>query len=254
VRGALGRENRGLGYNPSFRYPVHGGIEALPAALAARVPSLRTRAGVVAVDLAARTVTLASGERLGWSRLVSTLPLPRLLRLLHGAAEDLVRAADLLRWTAVYALNLGLDQADLAGGDHWIYFPEPGTPFYRAGFYTNISRGLAPGGAGALYVEFAAPPGGTPDVEMLERQALEGLRRSGHLTGGERVLVRDLAVIDPAYVVFDAARALTVPAVLARLREAGILSIGRYGAWTYSFMERALEDGMEAARVLGGSA
>jgi protoporphyrinogen oxidase len=253
VRGALGLENRGLGYNPTFRYPVRGGIEALPAALAARLPALRTRAEVVEVDLTARTATLASGEVLPWDRLVSTIPLPRLLRLLRGAPDDLVRAADCLRWTAVYDLNLGLDQPDLAGGDHWVYFPEPDAPFYRVGCYSNISRGLVPEGAGALYVEFPVPPGGIPDVETLERQALEGLHRSGHLTGEERVLVRDLAVIDPAYVVFDAERARTVPAVLARLREAGILSIGRYGAWTYSFMERALEDGMEAARDLGGS-
>jgi hypothetical protein len=29
--------------------------------------------------------------------------------------------------------------------------------------------------------------------------------------------------------------------------------IGRYGAWTYSYMERAMLDGLEIARKLAGS-
>jgi protoporphyrinogen oxidase len=250
VRGALGLSNRGMGYNPSFRYPSSGGIGVLPAALAARVPALRTGAEVVEVDVAARTLALASGETLSWERLVSTLPLPRLLGILRGAPKELVAAADRLAWTVVFDLNLGIDRPDLAGGDHWLYFPEPEYPFYRVGFPSNICPAMVPEGCGSMYVEFAGLPGERPDAEELERSALEGLRRAGLLEGGERVLARDLAVIDPGYVIFDRERARTVPALLEGLREAGIHSIGRYGAWTYSYMERALRDGLDTARLL----
>ena len=113
---------------------------------------------------------------------------------------------------------------------------------------------MAPEGAGSMYVEFAVRPGETWDESELERSALEGLRRAGYLDGSESVLARDLAVIDPGYVIFDPERARTVPAVLERLREAGVWSIGRYGAWTYSYMERALRDGMDTAVALRGEA
>jgi hypothetical protein len=35
------------------------------------------------------------------------------------------------------------------------------------------------------------------------------------------------------------------------LESRGVHVIGRYGAWTYSYMERALIDGMELAARLG---
>jgi protoporphyrinogen oxidase len=250
VRGALGLPNRGMGYNPSFRYPETGGIGVLPAALAERVPALRTGAEVVEVDLPARTLTLASGESLAWERLVNTLPLPHFLRILKGAPEGLAGAAERLAWTVVLDLNLGLDRPDLAGGDHWLYFPEPEYPFYRVGFPSNICPAMVPEGCGSMYVEFAERPGGAHDLEELERSAREGLRRAGLLDGGERILARDLAVIDPGYVVFDRERARAVPATLEDLRGLGVHSIGRYGAWTYSYMERALRDGLDTARLL----
>lgn len=250
VRGALGLSNEGMGYNPTFRYPESGGIGVLPAALAARVPALRTEAEVVELDLEGRTVLLASGERLAWERLVSTLPLPRLLRLLRRAAPDMAEAAERLAWTVVLDLNLGLDRPDLAGGDHWLYFPEPEYPFYRVGFPSNICPAMVPEGCGSIYVEFASRPGEAHEAGVLEEAALEGLARAGILDGGETVLVRDLAVIDPGYVVFDRERARLVPALLESLREKGIHSIGRYGAWTYSYMERALRDGLDTARAL----
>jgi protoporphyrinogen oxidase len=250
VRGALGLSNEGMGYNPSFRYPESGGIGVLPAALAERVPSLRTGAEVAEVDLEGSSVLLASGERLAWDRLVSTLPLPKLLRILRGAPPEMSAAAGRLAWTVVLDLNLGLDRPDLAGGDHWLYFPEPEYPFYRVGFPSNICPAMVPEGCGSMYVEFAARPGRDHDPAELERAALEGLARAGILDGSEKVLARDLAVIDPGYVVFDEERARTVPSLLEGLRERGLRSIGRYGAWTYSYMERAMRDGLDTARAL----
>jgi hypothetical protein len=40
--------------------------------------------------------------------------------------------------------------------------------------------------------------------------------------------------------------------IFPRLESLGVHSIGRYGAWTYSYMERALLDGLELAQQLAG--
>ncbi len=62
VRGALGIENRGMGYNSSFRYPKQGGIGVLPRALAQRVDCMETGRRVQSVDLERRTPTRHDGE------------------------------------------------------------------------------------------------------------------------------------------------------------------------------------------------
>ncbi len=253
VRGALGVENRGMGYNSTFRYPKRGGIGALPAALAERVADrLRLGTEVREVDLDARTVKLGSGETLAYERLVVTTPLPRLLRMTRGGPPGLAEQAERLDWTIVACLNVGIDRPGLADGLHWIYFPDPDAPFYRVGFPSNFSAGVAPPGTSSMYIEFALRRGERADPAQLEARALAALRREGILRPDDRVLVRDTTFVDPGYVIFDRARQQVMASVMPALEKLGVHPIGRYGAWTYSYMERALLDGLEIARRIEG--
>jgi protoporphyrinogen oxidase len=157
-----------------------------------------------------------------------------------------------LDWSVVYCLNLGVDRAGVGDGAHWIYFPDADAPFYRVGFPTGFCGAAAPPGTSSMYVEFGFPRDETPDRRDLERLALAALRREGILADGDRILVRDWLRIDPGYVIFDGARQRVMARVLPELERLGVHPIGRYGAWTYSYMERALLDGMELAnRLLG---
>jgi len=177
-----------MGYNPTFRYPRRGGIAAVPEAFARRVERLRCGARVVAVEPDRRRVTLEGGERLGYEHLVVTVPLPGFLRMLCGVGERFAALADRLDWSVVACLNLGVEGAGAGGGAHWIYFPDPDVPFYRAGFPTNFSDAVAPPGTSSLYVEFGLRRGETLDRDAAERAALEALRREGVLGPMQRVI------------------------------------------------------------------
>jgi hypothetical protein len=56
-----------------------------------------------------------------------------------------------------------------------------------------------------------------------------------------------LRKLDPAYVIYDAEREGALAAIEPFLREHGLVSTGRYGAWNYSSMEDALLFGRSAA-------
>jgi protoporphyrinogen oxidase len=244
IRGALGLENRGMGYNPKFRYPKRGGIGILPEALAERVPNMRLGTRVVGVDLEARTVDLEDGERLSYDELVVTIPLPSFLKMTGD------HAGDPLDWSVVGCLNLGVDRPHIADGAHWIYFPDPEVPFYRVGFPTNFSAAVAPPGTSSMYVEFGLRKDEEFDPRRLEADALQALRHEGILSEADRVIARDYLRIDPGYVIFDGRRREILESVVPELESRGVHVIGRYGAWTYSYMERALVDGMELAARL----
>ncbi|HKQ62858.1 MAG TPA: FAD-dependent oxidoreductase [Candidatus Polarisedimenticolaceae bacterium] len=250
VRGALGSENRGMGYNATFRYPRQGGIGVLPAALARQVPQLCLGRRVREVDVRRRQVLVDDGERLEYERLVVTIPLAAFLGMVRGGPDEWSELAAQLDWSVVACLNLGIDRPGVGDGAHWIYFPEAHVPFYRVGFPTNFSASVAPAGTSSLYVEFGLRRGEPLDAARLERETLGALRREGILTADDRVLVRDWVRIDPGYVIFDAARQQVLARVLPELERQGIHAIGRYGAWTYSYMERALLDGLELAERL----
>jgi protoporphyrinogen oxidase len=254
IQGALGIENRGMGYNSTFRYPKEGGIGLLPEALARRVPQLRCGARVESVDLEGRTARLAGGETLAWEELIVTVPLPAFLRMLRGGPPWLAAEAGRLDWSVVGCLNLGVDRAGVGDGAHWIYFPDVDTPFYRVGFPSNFSETVGPPGTSSLYVEFGLRRDEPLDTKRLESEALAALRQEGILVEGDRILARDWIRIDPGYVIFDRQRQDALDRIVPALEALGVHLIGRYGAWTYSYMERALLDGMEIAERLSAPA
>ena len=253
VRGSLGMEVRGLGYNPQFLYPRQGGIDAIPRALQTRCGEIRLGAEVRSVDLLSQRVRLESGEEIGYEHLLSTLPLDGFLRMLDPLPEPaLGKARGKLRAVRVVNINLGVDRPLVLPG-HWVYFPEPQFPFYRVGSPTNYSSGVAPPGCSSLYVEVARRRDEPLDEAALVEEVLEGLRRAEILRPGDRILAREVLVLDPAYVVYDHFRQQALPSILRILERYAVISTGRFGAWEYGSMESALKQGRDAAlRLLEG--
>ena len=247
--GAFGATVRGLGYNPTFLYPRRGGISALPEALARRGAEVRLNETVTAVDAAARAVHLAGGRVVRYERLVSTLPLDRLLAITRGLPAGLPEIGGRLRAVRVLNISLGVDREGISGA-HWIYFPEPDYSFYRVGFPSNLSSALAPRGCSSLYVERSLLRDEPFDAAEAMATAVEDLRRAGILWKGDRPIYRRLSVLDPAYVIYDRFRADNLPRVHDALNAVGIHSAGRFGAWEYSSMEGAIKTGMELAERL----
>jgi protoporphyrinogen oxidase len=250
--GALGATVRGLGYNPTFLYPRRGGISLLPEALGRGGPEVRLNETVAAVDARAREVRLTGGGVVRYERLVSTIPLDHLLRITRGLSSDLPRIGEKLRAVRVLNISLGVDRQGVSGA-HWIYFPEKEYSFYRVGFPSNLSEGLAPRGCSSLYVERSLLRDEPFDPEEVTARAVEDLRRTGILWRGDRLVYRRVSVLDPAYVIYDRFRAQNLPAAHRALSEAGIFSAGRFGSWEYSSMEGAIKAGMELAERLSGS-
>jgi len=249
VEGALGVSSKAFGYNPSFLYPKEGGIEILPAALAGRVRGIRCGEEVTAVDAARRTITLRSGGTLAYDRLISTLPLPRLIAITRGLPSDVADLARGLRHVAVINLNLGVDRV-LHPDKHWVYFPGKEFPFYRAGFPASFTPAAAPPGCSSIYLEVAARPGQPWNEESLFEQCREGLLRAGILEPGDRIVTRASFYINPAYVIYDAHRRAALPVIQGALAARGIRSAGRYGAWYYNSMEDSLAEGRALASDL----
>lgn len=251
--GALADQNKLFGYNATFRYPVRGGIQALPDALAARLEPgvVRVGARVTAVDLRDKIAHVRGLGTVAYDRLVNTLPLCSFLDLAAPLPPAVRRARRKLRWNTVWNLNLGVARPDVSDR-HWIYFPERKFPFYRVGVFSNFSRALVPAGHSSLYVEVSRPGGARVDVDKLETQVLAGLREAGLLRKSDELSAKAWMPVEVGYVVYDFQRSAAVATIFRYLASLGVESIGRYGAWKYSFMEETLLDGRRCAERLTG--
>jgi protoporphyrinogen oxidase len=242
--GALGVRRNELGYNTRFLYPRLG-IGELVRVLADRAGAVELGRSPRAIDWKRRRIDWGDGVETSYQSLVSTLPLDVLAKLLVDAPEPVRRAGSLLRCTHLYYLDVALNTR-CEKPWHWAYVPEPKYPFYRVGAYSSFSAAMVPPGKGSLYVELADR--NEPDLATLLPRVADDLVEMGIVRAREAIRFARVRRIDHAYVVFDAAHADAVGTLLPFLEENGILSVGRYGAWTYASMEDALVSGRKAAR------
>ena len=131
---------------------------------------------------------------------------------------------------------------------HWMYFPEPRYPFYRVSFPGNMAESTVPSGHASLIAEVAVNPGDVPDLDQLAEQVVEGLVTAGLLHRGELLDPLAVEVLDPAYVVYDHARADAVRTCHQFLRGHGIEPAGRFGQWAFFNMDHTILSGRRAAR------
>ena len=259
VDGALGLGSDALGYNATFVYPKEGGIEALARALYREVtggstdaPRTSGSAGEVrvsteplALDWERRLARLSDGSEIRWSALVSTLPLPGLLELLHQVPDEVRAAAGKLRATDVTWVAVGARGPNLQPW-HWVYTPEAEFTTYRIGSPSAVFRGTAPEGTSSFYVEYS----GRRSPEACAQAAVEDLVRAKMISGAADVLFTEPRVIRNAYVLYDAHYGPARQTVIDFLSRVGIRTAGRYGNWEYSSMEDALLGGRAAAEQL----
>jgi protoporphyrinogen oxidase len=252
VAGAVGLNDRELGYNVRFVYPRLG-IGQLSAGLARAVPQVELGRAPVAVDWRRRELVF-EGETVRYEALVSTAPLTALLRLCADLPGPVAEAAARLRCSHLYYLDVALN-GPCHKPLHWVYVPEAKYPFYRVGCYSNFSPAMAPPGKANLYVELADRR--EPDLGALLPEVAAGLCEMGIIDVPEAVRFARLRRIDHAYVIFDHAYFASLETIRPFLAAANIVSTGRYGGWNYSAMEDALRFGRDGAAlaqtILGGA-
>lgn len=242
VAGAVGVNDRELGYNTNFVYPRLG-IGRLPEAMHRELPHVELGRAPQRIDLSARRLCFED-EQVGYDVLISTAPLPVLVRLLDGAPAQVRAAADKLRCTHLWYLDVALDVP--SGKDvHWVYVPEAKYPFYRVGCYSHFSPAMAPAGKANLYVELADRT--EPDLASLLPRVAAGLVEMGIIRRPEDIAFARARKIDWAYVIFDHDYFQALERIQPFLDEHRIVSAGRYGHWNYSSMEDALLFGRAAA-------
>jgi len=254
VNGALGIKDKAFGYNPSFLYPAADGIKVLPESFLSGIDAVHKGVELIEVDSKRRRAqfrnrTTGRCHDEYYESLVSTIPIPELVRRCPEFPDHLKEAAEGLRWVSVYNVNLAVGRAQVSD-KHWLYFPEPEYPFYRVGFPMNFTPALGRDGCSSMYVEMSHRPEERRSEQDLVESARRGMERAGILRPDDELVVSDVKDLHYAYVYFDRHRARVIPAILSELERRGIYSIGRYGRWEHTSMEDAIAQGKQLAERL----
>jgi protoporphyrinogen oxidase len=248
LRGALAPASPNVHYIQSFRYPKRGGFQSYVAGLSAR-HRIELGCEVVRIEPRARTLAFANGRSERYDALVSSIPLPELVRLVAGAPPDVLAAAERLACSSCVLVNLGVGRDDFAS-THISYFYDLDVVFPRVSYPHRMSAGNAPAGKGCIQVELYfskqyRPFAGRPS-DWIE-PTIRDLVRCGVLREDDELLVKDAVFVPYANIIFDHPRAEALAAVHGFLDDAAIRPCGRYGEWAYFWTDDSYKSGERAA-------
>jgi protoporphyrinogen oxidase len=221
------------GYNATFTYPQGGAMEYVNALLRDVASDVALGEDVSAIDLDAQTIT-TSKRRVTYRHLVSSAPLPALLRMCG------IAPATQFTSNKVLVYNLGFDRKG-PRGVHWMYFPDRSLSFYRVGWYDNIFDTDRM----SLYVEIGLAHDAQVDVAQMRERVLADLDRENIIDGHQLVAHHDV-VLDPAYAHITKDSLRWVTHYRHELAKKHVHTVGRYGGWTYC----SIEDNLVEVRAL----
>ena len=253
IDGALRPVARPQGPNARFGYPLRGGFQALMDGF---LPHLRgevkLNARVSRIVPSRHLVVLSDGASYAYEKLVSTMPLPKLVDMLGDSAPSRIhKAAAQLRHVSVRCVNLGIARPGVTD-KHWIYYPEDSV-FHRIFVQGNASpHNNPPGGFGlTCEITYSAHKPLPCDGDALIERCIADCIKVGMLRPDDRILARNQVDMPYAYVVYDHARAEAVEVIRQWLRTRDIELAGRYSEWEYYNSDHAFLAGRKAAeRVL----
>ena len=252
IEGALEPVGKPMGPNARFGYPLSGGFQALMSGFLPHIKG-RIEMNTSAVQLLAREhlLVMADGSRYRYDHLISTMPLPELIKLIGPEAPEEVRAAARgLRHISVKCVNLGVARENITD-KHWIYYPEE-TIFHRIFVQGNASPHCNPSGGFGLTCEISYSPWKPlpMDGQALIERCIEDCIRVDMLRPEDRIITAHLVDMPYAYVIYDQARASNVATVKDWLARYDIVLAGRYSEWEYYNSDHAFIAGKKAAEAV----
>lgn len=222
-------------------YPKKGGFRSI---LNVCREGLDIRFGKKAVKInpQVKQVYFADGTSASYARLISTLPLPEIVRMLPDVPAEVKAAAKALHWTCGYQVSLGFKRSDIAKY-LWFYIYDEDIPPARVYSPNLKSPDNVPEGCSSLQAEvFFDCKTPVPPAQEILTKTVEKLQSMG-LFKPEDILVQDIRFEPYANVTFVPDIYKNREIILNYLKLLQIESIGRFGKWDYYWTHQAFASG-----------
>jgi len=146
IRGAVGPVGENLHYITHFRYPLTGGFGSYTNAVMSDA-DVRTGHTLELLDPAKKRLHFANGATADYAALISSLPIPELVRRIKDCPPEVRAAANRLVCTSVCLVDVGVEREEGFPDGHWLYFYDEDICFARAS-YPHLRRTTSGPGAG----------------------------------------------------------------------------------------------------------
>jgi UDP-galactopyranose mutase len=244
-----GGKRKPLQSDTKVGYPQEGGYQEIYESFVPHVPEVRTDSPVTHIDPERKLLRTAGGEEYRWERLVSTMPLPELVRVVEGVPDEVVDAADRLEYMSL-RVELLLAGRRLDTEIQRIYCADPEIPPHKIAMNHNSSEHLRQRPVHAIMAEVSVSDEKQVEVEEIAPRTIDFLTDLGVLRGPEDIAWRGHVDVKYAYPVYTHARPGQIRTIKNWLGERGMYTLGRFGEWKYINSDKCVHQGLELGRRL----
>lgn len=243
LRGAFAEQQENFYYTKFMNYPKKGGFRSIMNECRKGL-DIRLNKKAVRIDTAAKQVEFADGTVENYDNLISSLPLPEIIKMISDVPENVQNAAKQLRWTCGYQVSLGFNRPDVAKY-LWFYIYDEDVPPARVYSPNLKSPDNAPEGCSSLQAEiFFANGAKVVDKNIILQKTVEKLKEICQFNDSD-VVVKDIRFEPYANIIFTLEIYESRKVVREWLQAQGIKTIGRFGEWDYLWSHQAFESGMK---------
>ncbi len=244
-----------------FLYPQNG-IGSISDLFAEKIQSLgasiqlnQELIGIKVEDGLMRSAQIKGNEGImeySFDRIISTIPLPDLIRSISPAAPpEILSTASQLKFRSIVLLYLLFDK-DLGLNDTWLYYPQKEIPFSRISIPDNFSPKPVREGRTCLCLEFPCAEGDEMWRHSVERivQDAEGALIETGLISRRSVDAFTLRIRDgyPIYHTGYETDLQTVLSYMRSLKNCG--AVGRQGLFHHNNIDLSIQMGLRIAESM----
>ena len=238
-----------------FRYPSRGGFLSFVRKLADGAQAQYGKT-LERINFGKREMVFSDGFQTVYDTLVSTLPLPVLIRCSEDAPDQVREAAEQLRTTQLYLVDFAVNHpAKLK--HHWVYIYDEDKLGTRVTIMDNLSPHNAPTGCTGMSVEVcgSAYKPLPSDREQVVQTVKNELLEMGLIESPEAIISTNLRYAPWGQVIYDHNRKSALQIINAFLDSVGVVRVGRYAEWKYAMThDCVLKAKHEAERMVSKAA
>lgn len=244
--GSYSEDTRNIGLK--MRYPKKGGFAQFLKTLS--VNSNIMLDATITKIIPEKKLIICNREIMTYDEIISTIPLPELIKQLECVPSEVKSAVERLSYTSMILVSFGLQVENLLpDGAQAAYIYDIDKLPVRIYSTSACSKENAPKGCSTLQVEVYESKYKKIElsIEEIKDKVIHDLIKMG-LFRKEDIILCDIRRVPYAYVMFEHNTYENRKVVLDYLDDKEIITAGRFGRWEYLWSDQSILSGEEAAR------
>ncbi len=249
IIGAMSEETPNTYYADEMRYPQKGGYKSFLSGMADKC-DIRLNKKAISIDPKTKQVMFEDGEIGYYETLISSIPLPELIKLIKDVPKHVIEASQMLMATSIALVSVGLKSANIPP---YLWFYIYNEDFLPARCYSPSlkSKDNSPDGCSSL--QFEVHYSKYKPLELENGALIEHVVEKGAALGlfeKNDIAVTDCRKLSYGNVLFEHGMEEKRSIVHEFLASIGIKYIGRFGEWRYLWSDQSLLSGWSVSKLL----